>query len=285
MADSLTVQILDEARLEAQRFAEFASLPFHQQKWRGSAGEMAGSGVGSSVDFHDQRLYAPGDDPRHINWQAFARSGDYQMKLYREEVRPELILLLDASASMTAYPAKARRFAELLYFALASSAKVGAHVQTFLVGGDDFRLLDPSALETHSWLDEFHQLAAKSQTAPAIGAFPLRPKSMRLFISDLLYPADPEEILKPLNHQSAHTMVIAPQAKEESDPDWAGNYQFHDPETGRDTPMNIAPEARQRYLDAYRDHLGNWQRACTRQRCTFVTAPAAEPLEALASSF
>ncbi|MFN9663179.1 MAG: DUF58 domain-containing protein, partial [Akkermansiaceae bacterium] len=26
------------------------------------------------MDFQDHRSYSPGDDPRHINWQAYART-------------------------------------------------------------------------------------------------------------------------------------------------------------------------------------------------------------------
>ena len=50
---------------------------------------FSGSGTGSSLDFQDHRAYSPGDDPRHINWQAYARTGSYTMKLFREEVRPQ----------------------------------------------------------------------------------------------------------------------------------------------------------------------------------------------------
>ena len=44
--------------------------------------------MGSALYFQDHRAYSPGDDPRHINWQAYARTGQYTMKLYREEFRP-----------------------------------------------------------------------------------------------------------------------------------------------------------------------------------------------------
>ncbi|MEJ6642028.1 MAG: DUF58 domain-containing protein [Akkermansiaceae bacterium] len=40
--------------------------------------------MGSALYFQDHRAYSPGDDPRHINWQAYARTGQYTMKLYRE---------------------------------------------------------------------------------------------------------------------------------------------------------------------------------------------------------
>src|SRR3954471_5600519 len=70
-------------------------LPFSRQAWRGLAGNWAGAGAGSSLDFQDHRNYVPGDDPRHIHWQAFARTGALTMKLYRAEVAPFVDLAVD----------------------------------------------------------------------------------------------------------------------------------------------------------------------------------------------
>ena len=98
----------------ARGWTRALKLPFRQQRWRGHAGEFMGSGTGSSLDFHDHRVYLPGDDPRQINWQAYARTGTYSMKLYREEVRPLVDMVLDVSASMFAFPSKEQRALELL---------------------------------------------------------------------------------------------------------------------------------------------------------------------------
>ena len=75
-------------------------LPFRNRTWRGDGGNWQGAGVGSSIDFQDHRPYLPGDDPRYIDWQAYARTGVYSMKLYREEVSPRVDVALDVSASM-----------------------------------------------------------------------------------------------------------------------------------------------------------------------------------------
>jgi uncharacterized protein (DUF58 family) len=97
--------------VRARGWARVLKLPFRQQRWRGHAGEFLGGGTGSSLDFQDHRLYLPGDDPRQINWQAYARTGTYSMKLYREEVRPLVDVIMDVSASMFAFPAKEQRAA------------------------------------------------------------------------------------------------------------------------------------------------------------------------------
>ena len=68
------------------------------------------------MDFQDHRSYSPGDDPRHINWQAYARTGSYTLKLFREEIRPIVDLVLDVSPSMFFTPEKDKRSTELSRF-------------------------------------------------------------------------------------------------------------------------------------------------------------------------
>ncbi len=106
---------LQRAHTSALLAAARLRLPLRTRTWQGQAGEFSGGGTGSSLDFQDQRAYAPGDDPRHINWQAYARTGSYTMKLFREEVRPVVDLILDASESMFFDEKKSARVAELFW--------------------------------------------------------------------------------------------------------------------------------------------------------------------------
>lgn len=60
--------------------------------------------TGSSLEFADHRNYAPGDDPRRIDWSIFGRSERLMMKLYEEEESLDVSLLIDGSASMRWLP-------------------------------------------------------------------------------------------------------------------------------------------------------------------------------------
>src|SRR5919205_2400767 len=55
---------------------------------------------GSSVEFADFRDYAPGDDFRRIDWNAYARLDRLFLRLYRAEEMTTLAILLDHSPSM-----------------------------------------------------------------------------------------------------------------------------------------------------------------------------------------
>jgi uncharacterized protein (DUF58 family) len=55
---------------------------------------------GPSIEFKDFREYTPGDDPRSVDWMAYARLGELYVKLFRHEEELDLWVLLDTSASM-----------------------------------------------------------------------------------------------------------------------------------------------------------------------------------------
>ncbi len=55
---------------------------------------------GFSQEFAEYRAYSEGDDLRHVDWNVFARTDKCFLKRYRGETNTQLLLLLDASASM-----------------------------------------------------------------------------------------------------------------------------------------------------------------------------------------
>lgn len=58
---------------------------------------------GFSVEFADYRAYVPGDDVRHLDWRAFAKTDRLLIKEYEVETNLRTHLVVDCSASM-AYP-------------------------------------------------------------------------------------------------------------------------------------------------------------------------------------
>ncbi len=270
---------LQAAHSRALAAAARLRLPLRSRVWRGQAGEFAGGGTGSSMDFQDHRAYSPGDDPRHINWQAFARTGSYTMKLFREEVRPVVDLILDASESMFFDETKAARTAELFYLIAESSLAAGASVSFIAVRGDAHALLDPAALRTHAWLEGARAIpAADPSKAPDISRLPLRANAIRVFLSDLLFPADPDPILRQLGQRHGSLVILSPYLESEARPAWSGNYEFVDPELHSRHPHRIEPATLRRYQDAYTDHFARWKQSARRHQAAFARIPAGEDL-------
>lgn len=56
---------------------------------------------GISVEFAQHRPYSPGDDIRHVDWKVLAKTDRVYLKQYQEETNLQLLLLVDASQSMT----------------------------------------------------------------------------------------------------------------------------------------------------------------------------------------
>ena len=254
-------------------------LPLRSRVWKGQAGEFAGGGTGSSMDFQDHRAYSPGDDPRHINWQAYARTGSYTMKLFREEVRPVVDLVLDASESMFFDDLKSARCAELFYLIAASSQSAGASLAIHAVRGDASLALDPATLRTHRWLETARALPAGDPAqAPDLSRVPLRSNAIRVFLSDLLFAADPDPILRHLGQRHGSVVVFSPFLATEARPDWSGNYEFIDPERATRHPHRIEPATLRRYQDAYVNHFTLWKQQARRHQAAFARIPAEDDL-------
>ena len=243
-------------RVAAQR----VRLPFRNRTWRGEGGNWQGAGVGSSIDFQDHRQYLPGDDPRYIDWQAYARTGHYSMKLYREEVSPRVDVALDVSASMFFDDAKRQRALELFFFCAESAQQAGSSLRCHAVSqADSVPWAAGNALPER----ERAKLGAVPPTtaaAPlALARVPWRQGSLRVVVSDLLFPGSPEPHLALLASGKGRGLVFAPFCRAEAEPDWQGNVELIDCETQDRRVQHIDPDLLARYARSYRRHFEVWK--------------------------
>jgi uncharacterized protein (DUF58 family) len=80
--------------------------------WEG--GERRASLAGPGGEFLDYRPYNPGDEPRHVDWNVYARSGRLYTRQYRAERSTRVYLALDESASMSSKREGAAAVARML---------------------------------------------------------------------------------------------------------------------------------------------------------------------------
>ena len=45
---------------------------------------------GQSIEFAQHREYAPGDDPRHVDWKVWAKQDRYYVKQFEEDFKKKL---------------------------------------------------------------------------------------------------------------------------------------------------------------------------------------------------
>lgn len=274
---------LREIHARAKAAAAVARLPLRSGHWAGTAGNVLGRGSGSSIDFQDHRQYVPGDDPRHMNWQAYARTGHYTMKLYREEVTPRIDLIFDMSGSMFLDEAKATRAWEIFYFCLESGLRLGGHLKLVVLGRSPDEL--PEEVPVEQALADGWGLAVKAaagaQTmvaavaepanlADQIERVPLRAGSLRVLVSDLLDESPPSRVTARLSASRSRGIVLAPSGASERAPDWDGNIEFEDAERGTRSRQRVDGPMLERYRQAYQRHFSAWREECSRRGLGFA---------------
>jgi uncharacterized protein (DUF58 family) len=266
---------LREGEAAARRFA--LSVPRSGPVNR--AGAALGARAGSSLEFRDYRGYEPGDDLRHIDWNAFARSDQLNVKLYREEVSPHLDLLIDGSRSMALVDTvKARAVLALAGFFSAAAANAGFSHTGWLLA-EDAQLLGDRVRRPESW--ETIRFDYRESPVTALGrvAARWRPRGVRVLISDLLWEADPGQIARQLADRAASAVVIQVLAATDVDPPEGGFLRLQDSETDSIREIRVDAGVVLRYRESLTRLQGHWHNSTRAVGTVFVTLVAEELLK------
>jgi uncharacterized protein (DUF58 family) len=257
---------------EVARLAEKVYLPFRSRAWRGSSGSWQGRSQGSSIDFQDHREYAPGDDPRYLDWAAYARTNNYIMKLFREEVSPRLDVVLDISHSMFLTSEKEARSLDLFALVLSTALHDGTSLRIYAAHSvGHWRRLETVAAMTLESMPKFGSIDDKVKVSQLpLTEIPWRAGSLRVLISDLLVPQPPERELASLGREHGRVVLIAPYLQIEANPDWRGNLELHDCETKQIRQQRVEPFLLSRYQKNYQRHFELWQEEARRRDVPFA---------------
>lgn len=84
------------------RLRQYASqLPLQRSKIHAKqGGAYQSSFKGRGMDFHESRIYLPGDDIRNMDWRVTARTGSAHTKVFEEERERPVIFWLDLNDAM-----------------------------------------------------------------------------------------------------------------------------------------------------------------------------------------
>jgi len=258
MTASPRAAFFDEAFLRRLEQLELASRRLTAGRMKG---ERRSPRRGQSVEFADYRNYAPGDDLRQLDWNAYARLEKLFVKLFVEEEDVTVHILVDASRSMVyGEPNKldaARRAAAALgYLGLASMDRVSV---AFL-GDGRASLMRPMrgkrrASELFAFLSEPRPerltglaSAARAYAARMRGAGPL------VLVSDLMDPGY-LDALRDLAGTRSQLSVLHLLAPDELDPNVPPDARLVDNETGQ--PVEVSGD--DDLVERYRARLVEWQ--------------------------
>jgi uncharacterized protein (DUF58 family) len=247
----------------------------------GRSGELLGRATGSSLEFQEYREYLPGDDIRHVDWSAYARSDALMVRLYRDEISPRCEILLDASRSMTtgneAKPRVARQLAAL--FALLC-ARVGG--RPLLVPLDDNRPSRTLGVESLEHLAEL-PFTAQATLVDLLDdhAVPLKRQAVRIVVSDFLFPHDPDALIRRLASEASALWIVQLLNSWEAEPDVGEGRRLIDVETAGEVDLMLDRKTVARYRERLARLQDGLRRSCRRAQARCVTLIAERGLASL----
>jgi len=245
---------------------------------RGQAGNVLGRGPGASFEFHDRRLYAAGDDVRHLDWRAFARTDQLMVRLHREEVAPEFELILDASRSVAVDAARAQRVVDLAALLDAAARAAGHRARVLRLGRR------PEPLDAARFLAEGVECDEALPLGAALDAVAplLRPDSIRVLLSDLMTPEDPHAALRHLAARAGGLAVVQVLAASELAPEVGSAVRFVDAETAASVDLVLDRRTVEAYAARLARHQVAWTDAVQRRGGVFVRVDTAASLAEVA---
>lgn len=250
---------------------------------------------GFSIEFAEYRQYAPGDDPRHIDWKVFGRTDRYYVKEYEDETNLACTIVLDLSGSMSgsrgkSLPAPAvskfdyARYlmASLAYFIFQQRDAVG-----FTACDDQTRLDLPAKFRPghlYNLLVELESLQPGAGRAFNLEilhrvAESMKRKGMLILISDFF--CDLEPLFSAFEHLRfrGHD-VLAFQIVEEREMnfDFTRLTRFEGME-GEGATLGLPQDMREHYLKNLNTHLEALRFSCGVNRIDYALLKTSQPLD------
>jgi len=213
-------------RAECAAAAHRYRFPMPRRPLAGRTGLHRGRGAGSSLEFLEHRDYVPGDDLRRVDWRAFARTDELNVRLFREEVAPRIDLLGDESQSIRVTPLKRQAYHDIM-----------------------------DAISHWSSRD-----AGGVRNLESLGRIPPTPRALRVWVSDFLFEEDPAPLIRRFASGAAGICLVQLLDPWEIDPAREGHLTLVDCEgDGRlDLELDAAAIAR------YRERLARLRAAVER---------------------
>lgn len=244
---------------------------------------------GQSVEFVQHREYAPGDDPRTIDWKVWSKTDKYYIKQFEEDTNLRTTILVDVSESMrfgtgamTKHEYACTVAAALSYLLLRQHDAV--KVATF---DEDLR----DQLPWRSSKNHLHAiLAALSEGEPrgktdmssilARVAERQTRRGMIVIVSDLFVDrAGLFKGLRMLRQRGHDVLVLHILDDSELDFEFSGTTRFEGMEETGDLVCD--PRAlREGYIAAMQEFLENVRRECANQVVDYQTVRTSEHLDA-----
>lgn len=218
------------------------------------------------MEFAEHRDYSPGDDLRHLDWAAFARSERLVVKEFESELERTVLVVVDLSASMSEGKrnlaltcAAAFSWVALLgqdRLALATLGGEPAYHPAVRGRGQWGRLMD--------WVRSRPRGGRANLNESLKGLAQRLPRtSLVLVLSDWLEEKAAEALAFAhyRKHQLAALQILD---RDDRDPSWFGPLRLEDIETAEFRQLTLEQQTLAYYQQALHEHSGQLQEQCRR---------------------
>ncbi len=244
---------------------------------------------GFSVEFSEHRQYMPGDEIKHIDWKAYAKTQRYYVKQFEEETNLKAYLILDASRSMGyASPGRISKleYASYLAAALAYLMMEQRDAVGLVVYADTTKVYHPPRA-SRPYLSQL--LAALERQVPSGStrtaltlhavAERIKRRGLVILLSDLF--DDPDAVLtalKHFRHRGNEVLVLQVLDPMERSFAFGGDAVFRDLETSEELvtqPWHI----QQAYQEAFGRFVARLRTECRENRIDHVILDTHTPFD------
>ncbi len=247
------------------------------------AGAHRGRRRGRSMEFAEHRDYSPGDDLRHLDWAAFARSERLVVKEFESELERTVLVAVDLSASMSE---SKRSLALTCAAAFSWVALIGQDRLALATLGGEPRYHPPVRGRGQwgrlmDWLRS-SPLGGRAELTESLKGLAQRlPRSsLVLVLSDWLEENAGEALAFAhyRKHQLAALQILD---RDDRDPGWLGPLRLEDIETAEFRQLSLEDQALRYYQQALDEHSNQLKEQCRRLGFHFHRCGGEEPPEEL----
>lgn len=263
---------------EALDLAQRYRLALERVPPRGLAGERLGRASGSSLEFQERRPYQPGDDVRHVDWRALARSDQLMVRLWREEVLARVEILVDTSRSMAVDARKAQLAADLAGLLAHGARADGSQVLLLALGAQP----RPVSLEelTHDGLAFDDRTPFEPALRAASGL--QRHGAVCVVLSDFLFPHDPRALVRSVSARAGALAFVQVLAADEHAPRAGAAHRLVDCENEQTLDLVLDTATVGRYRARLQNLIDGLETECRRAQAFFASLVANAPVAELA---
>ncbi len=243
---------------------------------------------GFSQEFAEYRMYSPGDDLRHVDWNVYARTGRAYLKRYKGETNTKVTVLLDLSKSMS-YGSKMTKLdycrylvSSLVYLAVQQRDAAG-----LILFDDEVRhFIPPSSRvgQLHRVLHavEKAEVGLHTNFSKPFEKFMefIRQRGLVIVVSD--FYADPETIIQaisPLRWKKNEVVLFHVLDRQEIEPTLNAPSTMIDMESGE--ALEVTPEyMRTEYRTRINNHIDTLRSKAQSAGMDYFLMPTDKPLDA-----